>query len=105
VLIHTLANPKLAVVIKAMTKGVGLDFIKEIAAPARHPQIRTTGTKLLLRMLARFPTLALSPASGLFPIARASGPQNMRAVANTKNDRVSGFGFISFSPFLNEWVE
>ena len=25
-----MANPKLAVVIKAMTKGVGLDFIKEI---------------------------------------------------------------------------
>jgi hypothetical protein len=105
VLIHTLANPKLAVVIKAITKGAGLDFIKEIAAPARHPQMRTTGTKLLLRMLARFPTLALRPASGLFPIAKASGPQSMSAIANIKNDRINGFVFIRFSPFLNEWVE
>jgi hypothetical protein len=105
VLIHTLANPKLAVVIKAMTKGVGLDFIKEIAAPARHPQIRTTGTKLLLRILARFPTLALRPASGLFPMARASGPQSMRIAANAKKDSIGNLFFISFFPFLNEWVE
>jgi len=105
VLIHTLANPKLAVVIKAITKGVGLDFIKEIAAPARHPQIRTTGTKLLLSILARFPTLALSPASGLLPIARASGPQNIRAVANAKKDSIGNLFFIRFSPFLNEYGE
>jgi hypothetical protein len=61
---------------KAMIKGVGLDFINENTTPARQPVMRITGTKLLLRMLVRFVTLVLRPTSPLFPMASKSEEDN-----------------------------
>lgn len=89
---------------RATTNGVGLDFIKEMAAPAKHPQINMIGTRLLLRMLARFPTLALSPASGLAPIANAPALQSIKAEVSA-SDRLRSLVFIRFSLLVNEWVE
>jgi hypothetical protein len=85
--IQDLEKPKLAVVIRATIRGVGLDFMKEKAAPAKQPQIKTTGTKLLFKMFERFVTLVFKPASGPAPTAKTSGEPRTSARAMHANKR------------------
>jgi len=95
----------------AITKGAGLDFMKERATAARHPEISIIGTKLLLTMLTRLLVLALKPASLVAATPKTSGVNTRKAKAQNNRaltcseDRVSfGKVFIWDSPFVDEWV-
>src|SRR3989338_6692559 len=82
VLIQTFAKPKLMVVRIAITKGAGLDFIKERAAAARHPESNVIGTRLLLTMPIRFVVLVLNPASLVLATPKASGVNSKKVKTN-----------------------
>lgn len=115
VLIQTFAKPKLMVVRMAIIKGAGLDFIKERAAAARHPEINVIGTKLLLIMPTRLVVLVLNPASDVLETPKASYVSAKKAKAKKARllicsgvlKFVLSFSkvFILGSPVVDEWID